>query len=521
MHTTPPATHSAEDGVVLTFYPGSGRSSTSAARAIVGQALEVYDSHQASQAQQDQQWRRSYPLHIRRLVEGALVSPDLAIPSAFAGLKATWDQVRWKDPEGEHSLNTLFTSVLSELPQDVEGLQTVTVKGGRAGQRPEPFLLPYKGQLLKGDAIRRQVEAWAAKGVIEDTAAEALTRCVQNPDWFDLSDRTMVLLGAGSEAGPLRFLAQRRANIVAVDRPVPSLWKRLAAVMGQSNGTLHAPMRRQGDWSTDWTDLAGADLLKDTLALAAWVRRMPGPLDVAAHAYADGERHVRVVAAMDFIQAVACEANPNTSLAFMATPTDVFAVPLVAAVASMENYDGRSLLTRILQGLLAALSGGRFFQPNIRELLAAGGAGAYGVVDSLIVQQGPNYALAKRVQQWRALVARKAGHRVSINIAPSSKTASVLSNPALAAGFLAADIFGVEVFEPSTTNALMAALWVHDLRNPVAKAAPGVPLNHPLDLIADSACHGGLWRVRYLPRSALPFVAGIGWLRGRMGPTSA
>ena len=74
--------------------------------------------------------------------------------------------------------------------------------------------------------------------------------------------------------------------------------------------------------------------------------------------------------------------------------------------------------------------------------------------------QGPNYALAKRLQQWRAIWARSIGYRVSLNIAPSTTTASVVKNPALAAGFAGASAFGIEVFEPETTNALMAALWV-------------------------------------------------------------
>ena len=86
----------------------------------------------------------------------------------------------------------------------------------------------------------------------------------------------------------------------------------------------------------------------------------------------------------------------------------------------------------------------------------------------------------------------------------------MVKNPALAAGFAGADRFGIEVFEPETTNALMAALWVHDLRH----EAPA--LAHPAELFAHQACHGGLWRCAYLPRSALPFAAALGWVRQRL-----
>ena len=50
------------------------------------------------------------------------------------------------------------------------------------------------------------------------------------------------------------------------------------------------------------------------------------------------------------------------------------------------------------------------------------------VVDCIINQQGPNYLLAKRLQHWRAVVERENGSTVSSSIAPSTATASVLSN---------------------------------------------------------------------------------------------
>jgi hypothetical protein len=89
----------------------------------------------------------------------------------------------------------------------------------------------------------------------------------------------------------------------------------------------------------------------------------------------------------------------------------------------------------------------------------------------------------------------------------------VLKNPALAAGYRGASAFKVEVFEPDTTNALMAALWVHDLRTDRAASDPRVPLDHPLDLVMDQACHGGLWTTGFQPRSVLPVAALIGWRR--------
>ncbi len=53
----------------------------------------------------------------------------------------------------------------------------------------------------------------------------------------------------------------------------------------------------------------------------------------------------------------------------------------------------------------------------------------------------------------------------------------------------------------------MAALWIHDLRNPDSAAHPDTALEHPLELMMEGANHGGLWRVAYLARTALPFAA--------------
>lgn len=90
----------------------------------------------------------------------------------------------------------------------------------------------------------------------------------------------------------------------------------------------------------------------------------------------------------------------------------------------------------------------------------------------MVIEQGPNYALAKRLQQWFAITTRARGQKTVINIAPSTTTHSVVKNPILKAAFSGADLFKVETFSPETTNAIMAALWVHDLNNPESATNP-------------------------------------------------
>lgn len=211
---------------------------------------------------------------------------------------------------------------------------------------------------------------------------------------------------------------------------------------------------------------------------------------------------------MDATQAAVLARRADSTLAMLATPTDIYAVPAAVRAAAHARFAARGFGAKAA----AALSGGRLMRRNVeREIIAEGGA-CYGIADSMVVQQGHNDALAKRLQQWRALDARAAGTRVSIHVAPPAATFSVVKNRLLANAYRAAIRFGVEAFEPRTASALMAPCLVHDLRNPVAPAQPATRLAHPLELLMHGAAHGGLWRIAHQPRSVLPLAAVLGSL---------
>ena len=171
-------------------------------------------------------------------------------------------------------------------------------------------------------------------------------------------------------------------------------------------------------------------------------------------------------------------------------------------------------LTKVLTAGIKTLTLKHFFQSSEQALIRSDNDKHYGVADCLVLEQGPNYALAKRIQQWRAILAHQNGQRVSINIAPSTTTHSVTKNPILKAAFNGASLFDVEAFAPETTNAIMAALWVHDLRNDECAANPHTSIDHPLELMMEGANHGvcgvlHIWHVlRYLLRRfmALPRI---------------
>ncbi|MBZ4418462.1 hypothetical protein [Myxococcus sp. RHSTA-1-4] len=501
-----------DSGIQFPSTPDGRRSTTETARAVFEAAFEATGAEASRELRAERRWRERYPHYVRQLVERSLESPENAITIARAGLDATRRAFQfWRDGQP-------FTIDGAMASPSAEGFRTATLEG-RDRTAPATWEVPYRGQTLSGDTLLRQLDQWERAGVMEPSHAEALRQVQRNPEWLDLSDRTLVLLGAASEAGPYPWLMRWRANVAAVDLRRPRVWQRLVELAATGNGRLLAPVATTapaGDGPEHVRAEAGADLLTQAPEIAAWLKSLPGDLDIASLAYLDGERHVRVSVAMDAIVTTLGEARPGTSLAYMATPTDVFAVPEEVCRAAAERYGKRAALGRAAQATLRGVSRGALFQPNTSRIIESSNGQRYGTVDCIILQQGPNYALAKRLQQWRAIATRAAGQRVSINVAPSTATHSVVKNPLLAAGFRGASSFGVEIFEPATTNALMAALWVHDLRNPAALSNPQVPLRHPLELIMQGANHGGMWRLPYLPRSVLPLAALAGFTRRTM-----
>jgi hypothetical protein len=454
---------------VISFPPdASGRPSSSAfGRAVVADALRPVSAAAAEEAAREGDWRRGYPRHFRALVEAGVTSgADAGHQIAAAGLASVRERM----------------AVQIEEPR--RPLDTVTVQGG--GKPVREAVLPYRGELLRGDSLRRQLDAWVAAGIVEPSCAAAVRAVADNPGWLDLSDQRMVVLGAGAEMGPLAAILGWGGTVIGVD--LPRVGDRISAAASQSAGRLIAPSAG---------DTPGVDLLEDLGALAYWLDGIEGRLVIGNYVYAPGGAYTRLSVAVDALTAYLEKRRNDVALAFLATPTDVFAVPPEAVAQSTGRFRARSHVARAT----GAVSGGRLLQPNYPD-----GADP-GINDSIVPQQGPNYALAKRIQRWRATIARRDGV-VSFAVAPPARTKSVVSNRVLAAAYAGAHMFDVEIFEPETANRLMALLMVHQLRNP-RPAATEAWRDETIE-----AAHGGLWRTAYHPRTALGLAAVRGMLPG-------
>ncbi|MBU2662803.1 hypothetical protein KOI35_04710 [Actinoplanes bogorensis] len=427
----------------------AGRPSSSAfGRNVVADALN-------NDARDVKDWRRGYLRHFRALVEAGL---NDGYDIAAAGL----------------------ASVHARMPVTIEPpereFDTLTIDGDAAPERE--VVLPYRGERLRGDALSRQLDTWTTKGVIEPSCAEAVREIMAHPDWLDLSDQRLVVVGAGAEMGPLPAVLAWGGTVIGID--LPKVWERVAAV--PSAGRLIAPVLPGR--------AAGADLLTELGAVAHWLAGIDGRLVLGNYVYAPGAAYVKLSVAFDALAVHLRERRDDLALAFLATPTDTFAVPPAAVEQANARFAGRSRLARLV---------GRY--PNLLQPNYPGDH----INDSLVPQQGPNYALAKRIQRWRASLARRDGV-VSFAVAPPTRTRSVTSNRVLAAAYAGAHLFDVEIFEPATANRLMALLLVHQLRKPRPAAAT------VWEDEAVAAAHGGLWRTAYLPRTALGLAAVRGFL---------
>ncbi|HET7799975.1 MAG TPA: hypothetical protein VFL38_06110 [Humibacillus xanthopallidus] len=495
-------------GVVFPVDASSGRRSTAVVgRSVVAEALRAVDPVGAASATRETNWRQGYLPHFRRLVEAGLTSDDAAVTIARDGIAALHDRMRWSTGGEDRPLAEAFDAASADVGDAAVSSSAVAAPASALGHEtirgsgtPDRTLsVPYAGERLSGDALRRQVDTWVDAGTVEPTLAEAVGVVIDNPDWLDLSDRTVVVLGAAAEMGPLRSLLRWGADVAAVDLPRKDLWDRLIAETRKSAGSITVPVRR-GD--APLAERLGGDLVHDLRAVTDWVERIEGPLVIGNYVYADGATNVRVSAAVDALSARVIErrGRDEVALAFLATPTDVFAVPGSAVARSVANYAERRT-SKVLRVPLRTLSGGRLLR---RNYVPVDGPDAPGINDSVVLQQGPNYLLAKRLQRWRATAYRGDGGLVSLKVAPPTRTRSVVKNRALAAAYAGAHRFGIEVFEPGTANTLMAALLVHDLRT----GAPAQP--HPWQDEAYAAVHGGLWTAAYDPRSALGLAALLG-----------
>ena len=215
--------------------------------------------------------------------------------------------------------------------------------------------------------------------------------------------------------------------------PMPDGRRGLFAAVEDSCGKLFFPLPQDKKSlnRNEQAHQAGCDLLTQTPQIKNWLvdickKEAKGKqVVIGAYAYLDGVKFVRISVAMDAIIQGMIDALPaeQLALAYLCTPSDIHLVP-ASAKAAIRSNKARAPLWQAITGMLPKMN-----KPNRVKSVPQEDGSTLHAVDAVVLDQGPNYITAKRLQHWRAMVAREVdGVIVSSNVAPSTATVSVTSN---------------------------------------------------------------------------------------------
>jgi hypothetical protein len=473
-------------------------------------------------------WRFAYEKEVLANVTESMKSPEAALKIAADGLAEAYRQFTFARDGTELPLAEAMAKYTGKF-------NTHVIRGGKTKPARQTYSVAYRDQSdgkarrpreghaddeLTGTALAAQCDKWAAAGVIEPDCAAAIKAVVEHQDeWCDLSDVYFVILGATSAMGPIHVLLKHGANVIACDiqsrgppdggdGPWRGPWENLIKWARNSCGTLTLPVPDSCKDPASLSDdalarVAGCNLLTQTPEIANWLVGLypKEQVVVGNYTYLDGGLHVQLSIACDaIIQKLAHErpGAPKTMACFLCTPTDDHVVPPECAAAVKANQKRSPLWQKIVRAVMP-----RKYALRSNAPVESGGLHA---VRAISMVQGPNYALAKRLQHWRAMLLYAEGHPVSSNVAPSTRTISVVSNKLIGIAYDGMPQFRpMEVTFQETSNAVMGALLIHDIRNARGVARhhssnssnSSGPLSNPLQLFSMNSFHGGVWRCGY------------------------
>lgn len=528
-----PAAAAASEGVDFPIDEATGNRSTTivnqgAVVASLAAAAGEAGKEASQRAAAEKNWRYGYAKHFVKNVELSCASSEQCIRMAEAGLKYIHDNFAFAQKDDMIGTKALTVLEAMDKFRDAGGLEDGFLIKGEGKRKNKEYVVPYQKFLqpasstveLTGGALVAQLDEWVKAGTIEKDARDAVANMVTQPDFHGdaLKNRWFVLLGAGSAMGPLRVLLELGANVIALDIKVPAVWKRLVGMARASSGQMLIPISCKASEIKNDDDLcnkAGADLLKQTPQIAKWIAAQypKSQLVIGGYAYLDSALFVRLAVAMDAIQARVMQERKDTAIAFLCSPTDVFVCDKECHAAMQKQRKSVPLW----QSLLKLVVPKNMLVNNAFAPAKTDAGEEVHIVDGLAVAQGPNYALAKRLQHWRCMVAREKGHIVSTNVAPSTATQSVVHNPQFAAAYVGMGHFApLEIVYQDLSNSVMTALLLNDICNPMSAAQPKTKLGpdgNQIRIFARTSMHFGIWRSAFKVGSIGEVSALIGYLK--------
>lgn len=391
----------------------------------------------------------------------------------------------WKGERGEVPLMEHLDS--QPEPLDVVG---TTFAGTR---RLEPHVMLH-GTRLTGDELVGYAQDLFERGSASLGVADGVRWLVEfaGTDGIDLSDRCVVMLGAGAELAPTQLWLEGGADVLWIDvaSPPPELL---------GSHTLSGRLT----WVPE-----GADLLAAPERIRATIERFAGdrPVDVGLYAYAPGRtREWRLTAAMNaivdtlqpgMVHTVTMLVSPTTC--GILSPTDIEAEqgcrdtrPRWQAVAERVGLLGQGL-GHVSHGDVSANCG-------------------------IVSIQGASYQAAQylgKLMAAEAWATQDTPYHVSANTAGISLTES-LRHPVFDTAFAGAGAFGVETFSSVTTASLNGLLTLRDWLDPRFPARPESPPNRAekARVVTATRVHGGIYQLPYPIEPALRVATALGVAR--------
>ncbi|GMI17650.1 hypothetical protein TrLO_g13873 [Triparma laevis f. longispina] len=484
MSTPKPATP--QTGITWPLDAKGRASSTPVNKSVWTTALTAFKSSNnakqlISKIDNEKNWRANYMKYVNEFVVlQAGASPEECLDSCRLGLQKLNSTMTW-------SVNGEVKSSALDAMSSSSSTPFVTEIKANSGSSPfSSFTLKSplgsEAETLSGKLLKAQGEAWATYGCIEPSASAALTHISATISVNKLvENKVFVLLGATSSLGPFKSLAKLGATIACVARKGKKMEK-LIKDAEASSATLLLPTRE---------GVPGADLLVDAPALADWILSLPKGSEqivLGCYAYLDGEKHVRASVAMDLIAEKVCAQRKGSALAYLVSPATSHAAPEDAVLDVTQRYMNTPTWHGLFRAGFGTFAKNTFYNAD-NDIKIFNGLSNF---------QGPNYALAKTSQQWRAMLAKAEGAVVSANHAPAARTESMVGYATIAAALEGMQSFPPLVaFDPDTASDMMAAILLWDLTSSTSAALPSNKDAHPTLLLIQNACHGGMWRCAY------------------------
>ena len=482
-------------------------------------ALTAKDEELSEAIKRERNWRFGYAKHISKLNDiTASSSKANAKAIATSGLNELLRRFVFVQDDKEPSNAgtgkepiSLFDLCETHYAKGNSKFCTKKVEG--TGQIPTDISFPYKKGSLNGSELEKRMSEWSENGTCEEDCSLKVQKVLPSISQGSLKGKWFVLLGAGSEMGPLNFLLTYGANVIAVRTKKSKGWLEMAQTAQNSAGCLYIPILNEDNTDTmdeEWSLKAGCDILTETIDIRDWIIDVLDEVNenvevtVGLYTYLDSEAHVRVTLGCDVIMVGLEKAFPKTRFAFIGSSSVSTAITHEMAT-SVEKYKAASPFW---------MKATRCQPPHISKI--------ENVLDSLsddkvihlhhgfVTAQGPNYALAKTAQIWRAMVAK---NHPSFCVGPITKTASVCHNPTMAAMLKSYDrVKPYEIMDPPCASTVLGILLAYDVL--FEDSDKDKDNGHPFERTLGSSFHSGDLRGPYNVESS-KCLSGILYVLGR------